>query len=83
MKTFIWTLFLTAIFTINSKPQNYTGQSNHQDKFEKSASFSFSDLAGGVNNSVYATEVSGNNVYVGGRFTTAGGITVNHIARWD
>jgi hypothetical protein len=27
--------------------------------------------------------VSGNNLYVGGQFTTAGGVTVNHIARWD
>jgi hypothetical protein len=30
-----------------------------------------------------AIAVDGNNVYVGGAFTTAGGITVNHIARWD
>ena len=57
MKVFIGAIFLAIIFTINAKPQNDAGQLSRQDKFKKSASFSFSDLAGGVINSVYAIEV--------------------------
>ncbi|HKP52938.1 MAG TPA: dockerin type I domain-containing protein [Chloroflexia bacterium] len=30
-----------------------------------------------------AQVISGTNVYVGGQFTTAGGVTVNGVARWD
>src|SRR3954451_17959999 len=37
----------------------------------------------GVNNYVYAIAISGSDVYVGGRFTTAGGVAANSIARWD
>jgi hypothetical protein len=53
----------------------------------------WSALAGpgsvGVNNEVYALSVfddgsgSGPAMYAGGAFTTAGGVTVNRIARWD
>jgi hypothetical protein len=32
---------------------------------------------------VYSLAVSGNNLYAGGRFTTAGGIAANSIAKWD
>jgi hypothetical protein len=32
---------------------------------------------------VYALAVAGTNLYVGGYFTTAGGVTVNNIAKWD
>ena len=38
----------------------------------------------GTNGTVEAVAVdSSGNVYVGGEFTTAGGVTVNNIARWD
>lgn len=41
-------------------------------------------MVGGYPNApVYAIVVSGNDAYVGGAFTTAGGVTVNHIAKWD
>jgi hypothetical protein len=32
---------------------------------------------------VYALAFQGNNVYAGGLFTSAGGVAVNNIARWD
>jgi hypothetical protein len=52
---------------------------------------SWSALAGpagtGVDGDVLALAVfddgSGPALYAGGRFTTAGGVTVNHVARWD
>ena len=37
----------------------------------------------GVNGNVYAITVSGNDVYVGGNFTEAGGSSANYIAKWD
>lgn len=39
--------------------------------------------SGGLNGRCYAIAVSGNKVYVGGDFTTAGTVTVNNIAVWD
>ena len=32
---------------------------------------------------VYALAVSGTNLYAGGDFTTAGGVSANYIAKWD
>ena len=40
-------------------------------------------LGTGANDSVSAIAVSGSDVYVGGSFTSAGGVTANHIAKWD
>jgi hypothetical protein len=37
----------------------------------------------GMNGNVSALAVSGNEVYAGGQFTTAGGTLVNNVARWD
>jgi len=39
---------------------------------------------GGMNNQVCALAVDGsNNIYAGGYFTTAGGVSASHIARWS
>jgi hypothetical protein len=41
-------------------------------------------ITGGFSPAVYAIAISGNDVYVGGSFTNAGGVTgANYIARWD
>ena len=47
--------------------------------------FNWNNLGSGVNASgtVNAIAVSGNNVYVGGTFTSAGGVTANRIAVWN
>ena len=37
----------------------------------------------GLDGAVYAIAVSGNNVYVGGTFTNAGGVAANNIALWN
>jgi hypothetical protein len=38
---------------------------------------------GGLNSDVFALAVSGSNVYAGGQFTTADGIAVSSVAKWD
>jgi trimeric autotransporter adhesin len=40
-------------------------------------------LGSGVNSTVAAVAVSGGNVYIGGSFTNASGVTANRIAMWD
>ena len=38
----------------------------------------------GMNNTVYALAVDASgNLYAGGNFTTAGGVTANYIAKWN
>ena len=43
----------------------------------------WSSLGTGVNNVVQALAWDGTNLYAGGYFTTAGGVTVNRIAKWN
>jgi hypothetical protein len=44
---------------------------------------SWSPLGDGLNDWVSVIVCAGNDVYVGGRFTEAGGQPANHIAKWD
>src|SRR5262249_28570620 len=41
------------------------------------------DVGGGTNGTIYAMTVSNGTLVVGGLFTTAGGVTARHIARWN
>ena len=43
----------------------------------------WSALGSGMDNEVYALAVSGTDLYAGGWFTTAGGVSANYIAKWD
>ena len=61
---------------------------NRIAKWDGSAWSALSGPSGvGMNNIVYSLAVfddgSGKVLYAGGPFTTAGGVTVNHIAKWD
>src|SRR5262245_28701659 len=40
-------------------------------------------VGSGLNNTVYALAVSGTNLYAGGKFTVAGGVPANGVAKWD
>jgi hypothetical protein len=43
----------------------------------------WSTVGSGTNKPVFAMDTVGNYLYVGGAFDTAGGIALNHIAKWD
>ena len=45
---------------------------------------SWSALGSGMNNNVHALAIDASgNLYAGGDFTTAGGVSANRIAKWD
>lgn len=60
-----------------SNPATVTVQVNALDNSRWSA------LGSGVNIAPRALAIDGNDVYVGGTFTTAGGQSIQKIARWD
>ncbi len=43
----------------------------------------WSALGTGTDGNVYALAVIGSDLYVGGAFTTAGGVSANRVAKWD
>lgn len=43
----------------------------------------FSAMGSGMNGNVVSIAVNGSTVYAGGQFTTAGGVAVSNIAKWD
>ncbi len=50
---------------------------------QKAFSQVWSNLGTGMNGWVYASTVYNGDLIVGGTFTDAGGVSANHIARWD
>lgn len=68
-------------YTVTALPsQNYTlFFGNKLDACVKN----WTSLTSGTNGEVWALAVIGTDLYVGGNFTTAGGNTANHIAKWD
>jgi hypothetical protein len=59
---------------------------NHIAKWDGVNWYSFGDGVNrpvGVNGPVYAIAVNGTDLYVGGSFTTAGGVSANNIAKWN
>src|ERR1035438_8841136 len=73
-------LYVGGEFTwIGTVPANYIA------KWDGTTWSALGSGMGGLGGStvVQALAVSGTNLYVGGWFTTAGGVTVNGIAKWD
>ena len=66
---------------ILTEGQNITGIDfgNKQSSCVKA----WTPLTTGTNGEVWALAVIGTDLYVGGNFTTAGGNTANHIAKWN
>ncbi len=50
---------------------------------QKAYSQTWSTLSTGMNDWVYSSTVYNGDLIVGGNFTSAGGVSANHIARWD
>ncbi|MFQ5512117.1 MAG: T9SS type A sorting domain-containing protein [Candidatus Krumholzibacteriia bacterium] len=69
----LMTLLVIQVFLTAAPRQTLAQNQNWDDRF--------STL--GLSGPVHAIAVDGVNVYVGGAFATAGGMTVNRIARWD
>jgi hypothetical protein len=47
------------------------------------SSQTWSPVGGGMNDWVYASIIYNGELIVGGKFTSAGGVSANHIAKWD
>ena len=63
----------------NNKEPIFTKANSSQ----QSTTTTWSALGSGVNATVYAIAVSGSDVYVGGDFTVAGGISAYYLAKWN
>ncbi|MBK8847084.1 MAG: hypothetical protein IPO27_11255 [Bacteroidetes bacterium] len=50
---------------------------------QKSYSQTWSTLGSGMDDWVYASAIYNGDLIVGGKFTAAGGVNADHIARWD
>lgn len=59
------------------------GGSSNSGLVSKWNGTSWSSLGSGMNGRVYSLVFFGGVLYAGGEFTTAGGVSANHIARWD
>lgn len=63
---------------------NYTVNANRIAKWDGATwSALGSGSSNGVNDFVEAIALNGGDVYVGGRFTTAGGVANKHVAKWN
>lgn len=83
-----WCYTNGAIFAVLRIGANIylTGGGNFQDMINRIARWdgtNFSQLSSGLNGTGRALATDGTNLFVGGDFTTAGGVTVNRVAKWD
>ncbi len=71
----------------DSDNQEFPGQSwfpdTDEDGFGDANYREWTSYGTGLNGTVLAIAETGNDVYVGGEFTTAGGQSANRIAKWD
>jgi hypothetical protein len=68
---------ITSAWSRATAPRCFTGDA---DWVSLGSGISFPGVTGG---GVYALAVSGTNLYAGGCFSSAGGVTANYIAKWD
>jgi len=59
---------------------NFKNMTNGMTRWDGS---SFNAVGTGLNSHGWALQTDGTNLFVGGEFTTAGGITVNRVAKWN
>ncbi len=71
-----WIVASTICLVAGLSSRSALGQDQNWQSFTNS-------LAGGSSITVSALALADTNVYVGGDFTSAGGASVNRIARWD
>jgi trimeric autotransporter adhesin len=89
-------LFILAVYNDGTGPALYAGgefttsggiPANRIAKWDGTSWSALGSPTNGVNSDVWALAVyddgTGPALYAGGVFTTAGGISANHIARWD
>lgn len=86
-----WSLFLDTNGDIHDMKRvgsdlYFTGRGtflNMANRITRWDGSSFNQLGTGLNSFGWALETDGTDLFVGGQFTTAGGVTVNRVAKWN
>jgi len=76
------TKYYFGLKTADEKP-NWSGLSNVQSNSTICTAGSWTPLGAGMNGAVWAFAEYNGQLIAGGGFTTAGGVSANHIAAWD
>lgn len=72
-----------SLMSFSQTNANYVARFDGANWYPLGAGLSGSSTPNGTTPTINAIAVDGNNVYVGGSFTGAGGVGVQNIARWD
>ena len=83
MKFIYEIMLVSVIFAVTVFPQELNNRPGKNNSTKQIQSVEWTALGSGVNGDINAIAVSGNYIYVGGSFSTAGGVSANNIARWN